>query len=79
MRQRSVYVHAEWDEETKVWVATSEDVPGLVTEADTVEALDKKLRTMIPELMELNGMLNDCKQVPMSLIAKRRENIDLCA
>ena len=23
------YVHAQWDEEAKVWVASSDDVPGL--------------------------------------------------
>jgi predicted RNase H-like HicB family nuclease len=49
------HVSAFWDEETKVWVATSEDVPGLVTEAETVELLLSKLRVMIPELLEING------------------------
>ncbi len=32
-------VHAMWDDEAHVWVATSEDVPGLFTEADTMEKL----------------------------------------
>ncbi len=26
------YVHATWDEEARVWVASSDDVPGLATE-----------------------------------------------
>jgi predicted RNase H-like HicB family nuclease len=47
-------VHAEWDPEAGVWVATSEDVPGLATEAETLEALADKLRIMIPELLEAN-------------------------
>lgn len=38
---RIQFVRAEWDEEARVWVATSDDVPGLVTEADTVEDLEK--------------------------------------
>lgn len=46
---------AEWDGEAGVWVATSEDVPGLVTEAETVEALMEKLRVLVPELLELNA------------------------
>lgn len=50
-------VKADWDDEACVWVATSDDVPGLVTEAKTFEALLKKLRTMVPELLELNGAL----------------------
>lgn len=48
-------VRAEWDSEALVWVASSEEVPGLVTEADTIEALEAKLQKMVPELLEANG------------------------
>ena len=47
-------IRAEWDDEARVWYATSDDVPGLVTEAPTIEALIERLRAIIPELMELN-------------------------
>ncbi|MDB9536924.1 DUF1902 domain-containing protein [Dolichospermum planctonicum CS-1226] len=33
MSELSLKVHAFWDEEAQVWTASSEDVPGLVTEA----------------------------------------------
>jgi len=46
------HVQVDWDPEAGVWVATSDDVPGLVTEAETIEALTEKLRVMIPELLE---------------------------
>lgn len=49
------HVQADWDPEAGVWVATSEDVPGLATEAETIEALTEKLRVMIPELLEANS------------------------
>jgi predicted RNase H-like HicB family nuclease len=50
--ESSVYqVNAFWDDEAVVWVATSEDVPGLATEADTIEALSQKLRDIIPDLL----------------------------
>jgi len=49
------HVSAFWDSEAEVWVATSDDVPGLATEAETVELLLAKLRIMIPELLELTG------------------------
>ena len=50
--ESAVYqVSAFWDEEAAVWVATSEDVPGLATEADTIEALSQKLRDMVPDLL----------------------------
>ena len=44
------HVHADWDPEAGVWVATSDDVPGLATEAATLEALTEKLRTLVPRL-----------------------------
>jgi hypothetical protein len=51
-------IAAEWDAEAAVWVATSEDVPGLATGDETFEALAAKLRVMVPELLELNGVLS---------------------
>jgi predicted RNase H-like HicB family nuclease len=58
--QHGVYeVLAQWDTEAGVWVAESEDVPGLVAEADSPNVLVQKLSTLIPELLELNGVPND--------------------
>jgi hypothetical protein len=55
---RRIYrVRAEWDSEAGVWVAESEDVPGLVAEAESPNGLAKKLRVLIPELLQLNGAL----------------------
>lgn len=64
-------VHAIWDAEAEVWVATSEDVPGLATEAANPSELIQKLQTMIPELLRLNGVGNDdndIPEVPVSLL-----------
>ena len=74
-----ITVNAEWDPEAKVWVATSEDVPGLITEAETVEALTEKLSVMIPELLEANGILvgSAAREVPINLIAHREQVISL--
>lgn len=55
--RRVYHVQARWDSEGGVWVAESEDVPGLVAEAESPNALAKKLRVLIPELLELNGAL----------------------
>ncbi|MBQ8084696.1 MAG: DUF1902 domain-containing protein [Lachnospiraceae bacterium] len=43
-----------WDEEARVCVATSEDIPGLVLESGSVDALIEKVKFAIPELLELN-------------------------
>ena len=50
-------VLAKWDSEAGVWVAESDDVPGLVAEAESPNSLREKLRVLIPELLELNGVL----------------------
>jgi len=47
-------VLAQWDSEAGVWVAESEDVPGLVAEAESPNDLATKLKVLIPELLELN-------------------------
>ncbi len=50
MKEAKLYnIQAFWDTEAEVWVATSEEVPGLATEADTLENLNDKLREIIPE------------------------------
>jgi predicted RNase H-like HicB family nuclease len=79
MQTKQITVNAEWDREAKVWVATSDDVPGLITEADTVEALAEKLTVMIPELLEANGALagNAIREVPITLIAHREQLVSL--
>ena len=63
------FVRADWDGEAQVWVATSDDVPGLATEADTLEALSAKLETTIPELLVANGYA-DGHDVPFELLAR---------
>lgn len=79
MGTKQITVNAEWDPEARVWVATSDDVPGLITEAETVEALAEKLAVMIPELLEANGILINSadRQVPINLIAHREQLISL--
>ena len=79
MGTKQITVHAEWDPEAKVWVATSDDVPGLITEANTVEALAEKLSVMIPELLEANRALVDSsvRELPINLIAHREQLISL--
>ena len=49
---RPIVVHADWDADAGVWVATTRDLRGLVTEAETMEALRAKLPGMIRDLLE---------------------------
>jgi predicted RNase H-like HicB family nuclease len=69
------HVRAEWDDEAEVWVASSDNVPGLATGADTLEALIDKLKVVIPELLEENGLLSQgTTDVPFSITAERTEH-----
>ena len=40
-----------WDKEAGVWVATSEDVKGLVLESGSLDALIERVKIAIPELL----------------------------
>jgi predicted RNase H-like HicB family nuclease len=55
--ERTYIVTAFWDADAQIWVAESDDVPGLATGATTLDELVDKLNTMIPELLELNSHL----------------------
>lgn len=48
-------VFATRDESTGRWTACSEDIPGLVAEAENFEELEKSVRELAPVLFELNG------------------------
>lgn len=71
---KPLYVHAEWDGDAGVWVATSNDVPGLATEVETVEALVEKLEVLIPAPLEANGIAID-EPVPFERLARRFDTV----
>ncbi|MGV3489743.1 MAG: DUF1902 domain-containing protein [Devosia sp.] len=54
---KTYIVTAFWDDEARVWVATSDDVPGLVTEASTLDALVERVHAVAPELLDDNAHL----------------------
>ena len=65
---KKLLVAAQWDDEAKVWVATSQDIPGLVTEAPTLDALLERVLAVAPELLEDNAHLLDEAGHPGDLI-----------
>ena len=50
-----ISIRLTWDRQAGVWIAGSDDVPGLVLEDPSREALLERLRQAVPELLELNG------------------------
>lgn len=55
MKEKILLVSAGRDEEAGVWVATSDDVPGLATESASLEEPFAKLAVMVPELPDASG------------------------
>jgi len=72
---RDITITARWNAEAAVWLATSDDVPGLVVEADTWTAMIEEARLVLPELLELSGQPND----RLSLTFKAEEHLDLAS
>ena len=48
-----------WDDEAHVWIATSDDAPGLVMEHGSFDALIERVRYGILDLLEDEGRIYD--------------------
>jgi len=46
-------VSLTWDNEAYVWLASSNDVPGLLLESGSLDALMERVKFAIPDLLEL--------------------------
>ena len=64
-------INARWDAEAGVWIATSNDVAGLVVEAGTWPAMIEEVRLILPELLEFAGERSD----NLSLAFKAEEHL----
>ena len=68
-------VNLAWDNEAEVWVATSNDIPGLVLECGSFDALLERVRFAVPELLELNSTVS--ASPILTFMSKRQERIAL--
>jgi predicted RNase H-like HicB family nuclease len=70
-----IVIRATWDQEANVWVAESSDLPGLITEASSLDELDRKLPGLIQDLYE-NGDGDDSEvDIPIEVIASFSKTI----
>ncbi len=73
--KKKFLVTAQWDDEVAMWVATSDDIPGLVTEAKSIDELVRRVKAVAPELIEdnlrerdgLDDLIDLCVQSSFSL------------
>ena len=64
-------VDLNWDEEARVWVATSEDIHGLVLESESLDDLIKKVTDAVPELLDFNMQERKGRRISIQFRAER--------
>jgi predicted RNase H-like HicB family nuclease len=64
-------VEAEFDHEAGVWYVSDSDVPGLSTEAPSLDELMAKLQVMIPDLLDAQAELG------MKIIRPREGDVSI--
>ena len=50
------HVNLSWDSEAAVWIASSDDISGLILESGSIDALIERVKFAAPELLELNNI-----------------------
>jgi hypothetical protein len=60
-------IRVKWDAEAGVWYIEDSNVPGLVGEAATLEAMMALLQARVPEMLEENGCPRD-DDIPLRLL-----------
>ncbi len=68
-------INFTWDDEAHVWIATSDDIPGLVLESGSFDALLERTRIAVPELLALNN--TKISPFTLTFLSKRCERIAL--
>lgn len=66
-------IKLSWDPDACVWIAESDDVPGLVMESGSFDALIERLRFAVPELLALNGSTKS--PLRLSFVSERHEQV----
>ena len=79
--EKTFVIDVQWDAEADVYVATSEDVPGLATEAGSLDALIERVKAVVPELLRDNGIISGdaAHDLSLSFMARRSETIRTAA
>jgi len=58
-----------WDDEASVWIAESQDLPGLILESESFDTLVERVKKAVPDLLELSGTVHT--QIKLHFKAER--------
>jgi len=76
MRRHAV-VRVAWDDEARVWYVEDSDIQGLVSEADTLEALRERIKVIAADL--LSDAPDHPKDVELDIIAYAHDRVTVAA
>jgi hypothetical protein len=62
-----------WDADAGVWIATSDDVPGLVLEDESFDELVKETHLAVPTLLALNSSPRE--NILLDFVTHRQERL----
>jgi len=65
-------INFTWDDEAYVWIATSDDVYGLILEHSSLDTLVERVRRAVPELLTLEGTTSDNISLDYGMYRKER-------
>lgn len=68
-------INLTWDNDAEVWIATSDDIPGLVLESGSFDALLERVRYTAPEMLRLNGTAGS--NLSLLFLSERHEKVAL--
>lgn len=52
-------IDVEWCEDDAVFIASSDDIDGLIVEAETLQEMVESLQGLVPALLEANGQIKE--------------------
>ena len=64
-----------WDDEAGVWIATSEDIHGLILEHESFDVLINRVRLAIPELLAFEKPV--ATGISLDFLVSRKERLAL--
>jgi len=75
-KKKNMYrISFAWDNEACVWIATSDDVPRLVLEHGSFDALVERVRFAVPELLSMENKLHG--DISLDYVASRQERLTI--
>ncbi|MGQ0564799.1 MAG: DUF1902 domain-containing protein [Gemmobacter sp.] len=70
MKNQTIIVRADWDDDARVWVATTSDIRGLAVEAATFDLLREAVNGAVADLIQENGFETDLPEVAVQILGQ---------